>query len=76
MNKYGLNFITDEYLYNHTKNTIKQYRFKVNLKQFNKNLIDLIKLTFDSKVYGIDIQGVIENEISMSELVITPSTLH
>jgi hypothetical protein len=31
--------------------------------KFNKNLIDPIKLTFDSKVYDRDIQSVIESEI-------------
>ncbi|WP_297485301.1 Eco47II family restriction endonuclease, partial [Sulfurimonas sp.] len=33
-----------------------------NLKEFNKNLIDPIKLTFDSKVYGKTIEEIIESE--------------
>jgi len=60
---YGLSFIRNEDLYNHTKNTVEKYRFQVDLAKFNKNLIDPIKLTFDSKVYNKDIQSVIESEI-------------
>lgn len=63
MKNYGLSFISNEDLYNHTKKTVDKYRFQVDLAKFNKNLIDPIKLTFDSKVYGRDIQSVIENEI-------------
>ena len=62
MKKYNLGFISDENLYNHVKETIEKYRFKINLKEFNKNLIDPIKLTFDSKVYGKSIEEIIESE--------------
>lgn len=60
---YGLGFISNVDLYNHTKETVEKYRFNINLNQFNKNLIDPIKLTFDSKVYNRDITDVIESEI-------------
>ncbi|MDX8394137.1 MAG: Eco47II family restriction endonuclease [Mariprofundales bacterium] len=63
MRDYGLSFISNKDLYNHTKYTVKKYRFKVNLAKFNKNLIDPIKLTFDAKIYDRDIQSVIESEI-------------
>ncbi len=63
MKKYNLSFISDEDLYNHTKGTVEKYRFQVDLAKFNKNLIDPIKLTFDSKVYDREIQSVIESEI-------------
>ena len=63
MRNYGLGFICNEDLYNHTKNTVEKYRFQVDLAEFNKNLIDPIKLTLDSKVYSKDIQSVIESEI-------------
>ncbi|MCK5720716.1 MAG: Eco47II family restriction endonuclease [Thiomargarita sp.] len=63
MRNYGLSFISNENLYNHTKNIVEKYRFQVDLAKFNKNLIDPIKLTFDSKVYNRDIQSVIESEI-------------
>ena len=49
-------------LFNHVKDTIEKYRFKINLKEFNKNLIDPIKLTFDAKVYGKTIKEIVEME--------------
>ncbi|MCA6584932.1 MAG: Eco47II family restriction endonuclease [Pseudanabaena sp.] len=63
MRDYNLDFISNENLYNHVKETVNKYRFKVDLSEFNKNLIDPIKLTFDSKVYGKNINDVIENEV-------------
>lgn len=60
---YNLGFISNDDFYNHVKETVEKYRFKINLKEFNKNLIDPIKLTFDSKVYGRSMQEVIESEI-------------
>ncbi len=62
MNEYKLSFISDVNLFNHVKETIEKYRFKINLKEFNKNLIDPIKLTFDSKIYGKTIENIIESE--------------
>ena len=63
MNKYGLNFISDENLFEHVKNTVKGYRFDIDLKKFNNNLIDPIKLTFDAGIYGKNIQEVVELEV-------------
>lgn len=60
--KYGLAFIDDEDLFLHVKQTVNKYRFKINLKEFNRNLIDPIKLTFDSKVYGQSLENIIESE--------------
>jgi len=60
--KYNLSFISDENLYKHVRETIEKYRFKINLKEFNKNLIDPIKLTFDAKVYGKNIEEIIDLE--------------
>jgi len=62
MQNYNLSFINNEDLFNHVKETIQKYRFKITLKEFNKNLIDPIKLTFDSKVYGKTIEEIIESE--------------
>ncbi len=59
---YGLSFISNEDLFCHVKETIEKYRFKINLKEFNKNLIDPIKLTFDSKIYGKSLEEIIETE--------------
>ena len=63
INMYNLNFISDEHLFNHVKETVEKYRFKINLEKFNKNLIDPIKLTFDSKVYDKTFEAIIESEI-------------
>jgi hypothetical protein len=62
MREYNLSFIDDRDLFKHVKETIEKYRFNINLKEFNKNLVDPIKLTFDSKVYGKTIEEIIEME--------------
>ena len=48
---YQLGFISDEDLFNHVKDTVDKYRFKIDFATLNKNLIDPIKLTFDSAIY-------------------------
>lgn len=63
MNSYGLTYISDEDLFNHVKRTVESYSFKISLKSFNSNLIDPIKLTFDSLVYQQTIEQTIENEV-------------
>lgn len=63
MPRYNLNFISDEDLYNHVKDTVEKYSFDIDLKSFNSNLIDPVKLTFDSEVYGQGIHQTIENEV-------------
>ncbi|MEA1953870.1 MAG: Eco47II family restriction endonuclease [Campylobacterota bacterium] len=63
MQEYNLGFISDKDLFYHVKETTEKYRFKIDLKKFNKNLIDPIKLTFDSKVYGKSFREIIESEI-------------
>lgn len=63
MREYKLDFISDNNLFNHVKETAEKYRFCVSLDAFRKNLLDPIKLTFDAKIYGKDIKDIIENEI-------------
>ena len=63
MKNYNLGFIKNVDLYNHVKETVEKYRFQINLTSFSKNIIDPIKLTFDSKVYGKSMREVIEAEI-------------
>lgn len=63
MREYNLSFITNERLFHHVKETVEKYRFTIDLKKFNKNLIDPIKLTFDSKIYNKTIEEIIESEI-------------
>lgn len=62
MKNYNLGFIANEDIYNHVKATVLQYRRSINLKDFNKNIIDPIKMTFDAKIYGQTIQEAIEAE--------------
>ena len=62
MRNYNLGFISNEDIYEHVKNTAMQYRTAIDLKSFNANIIDPIKLTFDSKVYGKDFKDIIEAE--------------
>jgi hypothetical protein len=63
MNNYNLQFISDTDLYNHVYETVNAYSFEMDLKKFNKNLIDPIKLTFDSIVYEQSYNATIENEV-------------
>ena len=60
---YELSFISYDDLFMHVKNTVDHYRFENNLITFNKNLIDPIKMTFDSMVYNQDIESTIQNEV-------------
>ncbi len=62
MRNYNLGFVTDEDIYNHVKATVLNYRRSINLREFNKNIIDPIKLTFDSKIYGQTMEQTIESE--------------
>lgn len=62
MSKYKLGFLTDAQIFEHVKNTVLAYVTQIDLKKFNKNIIDPIKLTFDAKVYGSSFDAVIEQE--------------
>lgn len=62
MHQYNLGFISDEDIYKHVRQTVVSYRREITLLQFNENIVDPIKLTFDSKVYGKTIKQAIEDE--------------
>lgn len=62
MKDYQLGFIPNEIIFNHVKQTVELYRTHINLKEFNKNIIDPVKLTFDAKVYGKTFEEIIEAE--------------
>lgn len=62
MRDYNLGFISNEAIYKHVKDTVKAYRREITLSQFNENIVDPIKLTFDSKVYGKTTRQAIEDE--------------
>lgn len=62
MRDYNLGFISNEDIYHHVKETVNSYRREITLDQFNENIVDPIKLTFDSKVYGKSLYEAIEDE--------------
>jgi hypothetical protein len=62
MKDYNLGFISNSDIYNHVKQTVLSYRREITLSQFNENIVDPIKLTFDAKVYGKSIRQTIEDE--------------
>jgi len=60
---YGLSFISDSDLVAHTLETVKQFRTGMTLHEFNKNIVDPIKLTFDTHVYRRTVEQVIDAEV-------------
>lgn len=62
MRSYNLGFISDGNIYNHVRETVNRYSASIDLKEFNKNIIDPIKLTFDAKVYGRTMEEVVASE--------------
>ncbi len=63
---WNIDFISREDFKAHVSNTIKTYDDTlkcINLAKFNSNIVDPIKLTFDSKVYRKNIEDVITDEI-------------
>lgn len=61
-----LNFISEEDFKNHVRATIMKYGEKLesyDLKRFNSNLIDPIKLLFDKSVYQTSWEEIVNNEI-------------
>lgn len=62
MRHYNLGFILDEDIYEHVRNTVLQYRRSICLDEFNANIVDPIKLTFDAKVYGKTMEEVVADE--------------
>lgn len=63
---WSLSFISEEDFTNHVKATIGKYGEKLesfDLKRFNKNIIDPIKLIFDKTVYRSSWEEIVGNEI-------------
>ena len=61
-----LDFISEEDFTKHIRATIEKYGEKLepfDLKRFNKNIIDPIKLIFDKNVYQASWEEIISNEI-------------
>ncbi|WP_434334428.1 Eco47II family restriction endonuclease [Mycoplasma capricolum subsp. capricolum] len=65
--KFLLDFIKQEDFEKHVIDTINQYRESlksINLKKFNRNIIDPIKLIFDKNIFNKEFKEIIELEIS------------
>lgn len=63
---YTLDYISRDDLKTHTKETIMHYlrnSQNYDLKKFNKNIIDPIKLLFDQKVYNVQDEQLVTEEI-------------
>lgn len=63
---WNLSFITEEQFIEHVKSTIQKYGEKLepfDLKKFNSNLVDPIKLIFDKTVYQSTWNEIVKNEI-------------
>ena len=63
---WGLSFISEEDFTNHVCSTIEKYGEKLesfDLKRFNKNLVDPIKLIFDKTVYQSTWDEIVSSEI-------------
>ena len=62
--KYNLGFISDADLFRHVKETLGRLTQNVDLKLFEKNIVDPIKLTIESHAYGKTAKEVVEQEIA------------
>jgi len=61
-----LSFIAEDEFLKHVEATIQQYGDKLepyDLKKFNKNIIDPVKLIFDKTVYKFSWEEIVKNEI-------------
>ena len=66
MKRWEISFITEEQFKQHVAETIRKYGDSLmpyDLKMFNANIIDPIKLLFDRSVYGASWEEIISNEI-------------
>jgi len=64
--EWDISFISKENFYAHVENTIKKYGDKlqsIDVDQFNRNIVDPIKLIFDNIVYGNTWKETISREI-------------
>lgn len=64
--EWGLDFISEKNFTNHVAATIEKYGEKLesfDIKRFNKNIIDPIKLIFDKTVYRSSWEEMVGNEI-------------
>ena len=62
MRNYDLDFISNECIFNHVKDTVAFYRTNINLSEFNKNIMHPIKLPFDAQSYAKQLHEIIKSE--------------
>ena len=63
---WNITFISEQELTDHVRATIQKYGDKLesfDLKRFNKNIVDPVKLIFDKTVYRATWEETISNEI-------------
>lgn len=63
---WDVDFISEEDFLKHVQDTISKYGEKLksfDLKRFNKNIVDPVKLIFDKSVYRSSWDEIISNEI-------------
>ena len=63
---WAIDFISEEDFYQHVTKTIEHYGAKlkpIDVKAFNSNIIDPIKMIFDKSVYGHSWKQIIDSEI-------------
>ncbi len=61
-----ISFISEDDFRRHVKAAIEKYGEKLkpfDVKRFNKNIIDPVKLIFDKTVYGFDWETIVGNEV-------------
>lgn len=66
-NEWEINFISKLHFKEHVLQTIEKYSDNlksIDLSKFNSNIIDPVKLTFDSKVYRKSLEQIIVEEIA------------
>lgn len=67
MEEWDINFISKDNFKEHVKKTIATYEHTldgIDLQRFNSNIIDPIKMVFDSKVYRKNMEEIINDEIA------------
>lgn len=64
MRDYNLGFISNEEIFSHVKETVSSYKknYNLDLAKFNSNIVDPIKLSFDSIVYKQSMEETIRSE--------------
>ena len=77
---WNLGFISEEDFKKHVRATIMKYGEKLesyDLKRFNSNLIDPIKLIFDKSVYRTSWEEIVNNEILPPLMIyVSPTQFH